>query len=88
MLVPDGAYTFAHNCARFHRAPAPSEAELERLLETLVGRITRTLVRAGVLVEDSQQPWLDIHPDGGGDNALEQLAGAAKHMSYILSTIH
>ncbi len=26
---------------------------------------------------DSQQPWLDIHPDGGGDNALEQLAGAA-----------
>jgi len=34
-------------------------------------------VRAGVLVEDPQQPWLDIHPDGGGDNALEQLAGAA-----------
>jgi hypothetical protein len=77
MLVPDGAFTFAHDRARFHRAPAPSEAELEGLLETLVGRITRTLVRAGVLVEEPEHPWLDIDPDGGGDNALEQLAGAA-----------
>jgi len=85
MLVPDGTYTFAHNRARFHRAPAPapSEAELERLIETLIGRITGTLVRAGVLVEDPQQPWLDIHPDDGGDNALEQLVGAAVRYRII-----
>ncbi len=77
MLVPDGAYTFANGQARFHRAPAPSDLDLERLLDTLIRRITRTLVRTGVLVEDPEYPWLDIHPDNGGDTALEQLAGAA-----------
>ncbi len=30
MLVPDGAYTFANAQARFHRAPVPSEFELEQ----------------------------------------------------------
>ncbi len=34
-------------------------------------------MRAGVLVEDPEKPRLDIHPDNGGSNALEQLAGAA-----------
>ncbi len=76
MLVPDGAYTFAHGQARFHRAPAPSEAELERLLDILIRRITRTLVRTGVLVKDPQQPWIDIHPDSGGDSTLEHRARA------------
>ncbi len=77
MLVPDGAYTFAHDRARFHRASAPSQLELERLLETLIRRITRTLMRTGVLIEDPEYPWLDLLPDSGGDNALEQLANAA-----------
>ena len=36
-------------------------------------RITRTLVRAGALVEDPEQLWLDIEPG----SALEHLAGAA-----------
>jgi hypothetical protein len=39
MLVLDGAYTFAHDRARFHRASAPSNAELVRLLDTLIRRI-------------------------------------------------
>ncbi len=56
MLVLDGAYTFTHDRARFHHAPAPSDAELVRLLDTLIRRITRTLVRAGMLVEDPEQP--------------------------------
>jgi hypothetical protein len=73
LLVLDGAYTFTDDTARFHRAPAPSQAELEGLLDTLVRRITRTLVRAGVLVEDPEQPWLDL--DVG--SPLEQLAAAA-----------
>jgi len=73
LLVLDGAYTFTDDTARFHHAPAPSQAELERLLDTLVRRITRTLVRAGVLVEDPEQPWLDL--DVG--SPLEQLAAAA-----------
>jgi hypothetical protein len=73
MLVLDGAYTFTHDRARFHRAPAPSDAELVRLLDTLIVRITRTLVRAGVLVEDPEQPWLDLEPG----STLEHLAAAA-----------
>jgi len=77
MLMPDGAYTFTRGQARFHRAPAPSDIELKHLLDTLIRRITRALVRAGVLVEDPQQPWLDIHPDTDGDSALVQLVGAA-----------
>ena len=36
-------------------------------------RITRTLVRAGVLVEDPEQPWLDLE----AGSPLEQLAAAA-----------
>ncbi len=62
MLVLDGAYIFTHDRARFHRAPAPSDAELVRLLDTLIVRITRTLVGAGVLVEDPEQAWLDLEP--------------------------
>ena len=29
MLVPDGCYTFEHDRAHFHRAPAPSPAQLQ-----------------------------------------------------------
>ena len=36
-------------------------------------RITRTLVRAGVLVEDPEQPWLDLE----SGSTLEHLAAAA-----------
>ncbi len=73
MLVLDGAYTFTHDRAQFHRTSAPSNAELARLLDTLIRRITRTLVRAGVLVEDPEQPWLDLEEG----SPLEQLAAAA-----------
>ena len=77
MLVPDGAYTFVNGRARFHRASAATNIELERLIETLIHRITRALVRAGVLVEDPEYPWLDLHLDSGGENALEQLVSTA-----------
>ena len=60
MLLPDGAYTFGGEQPRFHRARAPTEAHLTDLLDTLIGRITRTLVRSGALVEDPEHPWLDI----------------------------
>jgi hypothetical protein len=52
MLVPDGAYTFEHDRPRFHRIPAPSHEHLQQLLDALIARITRTLVRAGALIED------------------------------------
>ena len=50
MLVLNGAYTFAHDRARFRRAPAPSDAELVRLLDTLIRRITRTCACIGQTV--------------------------------------
>ena len=43
-------------------------------------RITRTLVRAGVLVEDPEQPWLDLEPG----SPLEHLAAAAVRYRALL----
>ncbi len=48
-------------------------------LGTLIRRITRNRVRAGALVEDPEQPWLEIETAG----ALEQLAGAA--VRYLIA---
>ena len=79
VLVLDGAYTFEGRHPRFHRAPAPSGQELAHLLDALIGRITRTLVRAGVLVEDPcedpGQPYLDLDLDP--HDALAKLHDAA-----------
>ena len=47
ILALDGVYTFERERPRFHRAAPPTVPELERLLDTLVRRITRTLVRSG-----------------------------------------
>ena len=43
------------------------------MLSTLITRITHTLVRAGVLVAEEEQPYLDL----AMDSPYEQLAGAA-----------
>ena len=46
----DGAYTFAGDRPRFHRARPPTDDELERLRDTLIRRIVRMLTRSGTLV--------------------------------------
>ena len=79
LLVLDGAYTFEHGKAHFHRAPAPHPGELEALLSTLIARIMRTLIRAGVLIEDVEQPFLDL----ALESPLEQLSGAA--VRYVIA---
>ena len=79
LLVLDGAYTFKHGKAHFHRAPAPHPGELEALLSTLIARIMRTLIRAGVLIEDVEQPFLDL----ALASPLEQLSGAA--VRYVIA---
>jgi hypothetical protein len=79
VLALDGAYTFEHGKARFHRAPAPRPGQLEALLSTLITRITRTLVRAGVLIAEHEQAYLDL----AMDSPYEQLAGAA--IRYIIA---
>ena len=79
VLALDGAYTFEHGKAHFHRAPAPRPVELEALLSTLITRVTRTLVRAGALVAEAEQPYLDL----AMDSPYEQLAGSA--IRYVIA---
>jgi hypothetical protein len=79
LLVLDGAYTFTGGDPRFHRARAPTVDELECLLDALIRRIVRTLMRAGVLVADPEEeggsPYLNLErPD---DDALATIEGAS-----------
>lgn len=82
-IALDGAYTFDGNRARFHRATPPTAPELERLLDTLIWRITRTLVRSGAPVaqefDEGDQLWLDLDCDGSGigEDALTQLQSSS-----------
>ena len=80
LLVPDGAYTFEHDKPHFHRVPAPSPTELRQLLDTLIARITRTLVRGGELIEEPEHPYLDLELN----SPLEQLSCGirAKWIAY------
>ncbi len=59
ILAPDGAYTFERDKPQFHRVPAPSPAESRHLLDILIVRIIRALVRAAVLIEEPEHPYLD-----------------------------
>ena len=59
VLVPDGAYTFEHGKPQFHRVSPPSPTELRQLLDTVIVRTIRALVRGAVLIEESEQPYLD-----------------------------
>jgi ribosomal protein S27E len=67
MLVPDGAWRFSNGKAHFERGPAPSDSAIERLLARLIRRITRCLLRAGVLVMEQEKPYFDVDtaPDDG-----------------------
>ena len=78
VLALDGAPVnialgFKHGKARFDRAGALRPEALEALLTTVITRVTRTLVRAGVRVAEDEQPYLDLQMD----SPYEQLAGAA-----------
>ena len=79
LLALDGAYTFAVGRPRFHRARAPTNDEIERLLDALIRRVVRTLTRAGALVADPDEegapPYLSLErPD---DDALAVLESAS-----------
>ncbi|MDP6472606.1 MAG: transposase zinc-binding domain-containing protein, partial [Pseudomonadales bacterium] len=60
MLIPDGVYTFQRSKPQFQPAPAPTPAELNTLLDRIITRVTRHLLRDGFLVEDAEQPYLDL----------------------------
>ena len=80
MLFLDGAYTFDGEAPRFRRVAAPTQAELQRLLHTIATRVTRALVKQGLLTRDDDSPALDIEPA----DDVEQLLGAAVH--YRIAT--
>ena len=75
MLVPDGAWRFVNGQAQLHHAPAPTDADIERLLARLIRRIAQSLLRTGVLVIEGEQPNLDV--DTAADDGLAGLADAA-----------
>jgi hypothetical protein len=73
MLILDGVYTMEQNGPRFHRVVAPDPQTLERLLNRLVQRIVRRLTRDGLLIQDPDQPWLNLEPS----DSLDQLNAAS-----------
>jgi hypothetical protein len=73
MLILDGVYTLEQNAPRFHHVGAPDPQALERLLNRLVRRIVRRLTRDGLLIQDPEQPWLDLEPS----DTLDQLNAAS-----------
>ena len=60
MMVLDGVYTLKNNRPCFHRVNAPDRSHLEKLLNRIIARVTRRLVKDGLLIPDSEQPWLDL----------------------------
>ena len=58
MIVLDGVYTFDNDATRFHSVKAPTPADMPGLLARIIRRTVRQLERDGVLIQDSEQPYL------------------------------
>ncbi|MBT5792484.1 MAG: IS91 family transposase, partial [Gammaproteobacteria bacterium] len=48
MIVPDGVYTMEHNQPRFHRVNAPDRQNLDKLLNRIIARVMRRLIKDGL----------------------------------------
>ncbi len=78
-LVHDGVYRCdADGVPAFVEAEAPTDDELHALLQTVITRLIKMLMRRGVLVEDVGQTYV-AEPDADGDEArtLRPLQAAA-----------
>ena len=60
MIILDGVYTLESNRPRFHQVNAPDRQHLEKLLNRVIARVMRRLVKDGLLIQDQEQPWLDL----------------------------
>jgi len=73
MIILDGVYTLEGNRPHFHQVNAPDQLHLETLLNRIIARVMRRLVKDGLLVADSEQPWLELaEPD-----TLDSLSAAS-----------
>ncbi len=64
MIILDGVYTLENNRPHFYQVNAPDRQHLEKLLNRIIARIMRRLVRDGLLIEDPEQSWLNLaEPD-------------------------
>ena len=75
LLFLDGAYRFAGNKVRFHRARRATHDQLLKLLDTLSRRIVRVLERRGWLIADAVDPFLELDPGA----SLDQIQAASIH---------
>jgi hypothetical protein len=60
MIVLDGVYTLEGSRPRFHRVNAPDQQHTDKLLNRIIARVMRRLVKDGLLMLDQEQPWLDL----------------------------
>ena len=72
--VADGVYGSSAGAPVFHEARAPSLAELEGLLNRIIGRILKLLTRTGYLIEEQGMSYL---AEAQSDRALTPLQAAA-----------
>jgi hypothetical protein len=73
-LVLDGVYTQGQGGAVFHPVAPPSNTQLQDLLQHLIRRVMRCLVRQGALLEEAGELYLsDLDPD----NVLAPLHAAS-----------
>ena len=73
MLFLDGVYVADHQPLVFRRTKAPTPAALERLIQTISHRIGRYLERAGLLVRDVENSYLQL--DAVDESAMDDLLG-------------
>lgn len=68
-LLLDGAYRCgADGVPEFVKMAAPTDDEVQAVLQTIIARLMKLLTRRGVLVEDTGQTHL-AEPDAVGDEA-------------------
>jgi hypothetical protein len=49
-----------HIQPRFHRVNAPDRRHLDKLLNRIIARVMRRLMKDDLLIQDQEQPWLDF----------------------------
>ena len=76
ILLLDGVYADnGHSKMRFYRVKAPTGQEVRELLEKIVNRVAKRLVKRGVLTRDDENSYLTL--DEAEDDPLLQWMGAS-----------